>query len=209
MPKKVENEIVQNPVTPEPKKRGGSIGFIIAIIILVFLLLASFATSGFLYYIYSKEKQQSANLNGQIESLKKDINKTNSQNDLLKKENEFYKANWQKTQVNITNPYDKTTPTVTGSYIINDSNSRLVSESELYNLTPWELKVARNEIYARHGRSFVSKDLSCYFASQGWYKADSNFSDSSLSNIEKQNVSTILNYEKKINSPLMNYDSGC
>lgn len=97
----------------------------------------------------------------------------------------------------------------TNGYIIEDSNTRVISESELTNLTPWQLKVARNEIYARHGRPFVHKDLQCYFAKQSWYKQDPNFSESSLSAVEKKNVETIKAYEIKTNSPLYQKDSGC
>ena len=103
----------------------------------------------------------------------------------------------------------KSGTTPTNDYIISDSNSREISESELINLTPWQLKVARNEIYARHGRPFVHKDLQCYFAKQSWYKEDASFSESELSSIDNKNVATILNYEKKIGSPLLQKDSGC
>lgn len=103
----------------------------------------------------------------------------------------------------------KTGTTPTNSYIISDSNTRIISESELTSLTPWQLKVARNEIYARHGRAFVHKDLQCYFATQSWYKIDPNFTESMLSTIENKNVATIQAYEQKINSPLQNKDSGC
>jgi len=94
-------------------------------------------------------------------------------------------------------------------YIISDSSTREISKSELTKLTPWQLKVARNEIYARHGREFVHKDLQCYFAKKSWYKVDSNFSESSLSTTENKNVATILAYEQEISSPLYQTDSGC
>lgn len=94
-------------------------------------------------------------------------------------------------------------------YVIADSNTRLITESELLHLTPWQLKVARNEIYARHGRPFVHKDLQCYFAQQSWYHGDPNYADSMLSAIESKNANTIKLYEQKINSPLQSFDSGC
>lgn len=97
----------------------------------------------------------------------------------------------------------------TNSFVINDSNTRVITTSELTNLTPWQLKVARNEIYARHGRPFVHKDLQCYFAKQSWYRGDPNFSESSLNAVEKKNAETIKNYEIKVNSPFYQTDSGC
>jgi len=94
-------------------------------------------------------------------------------------------------------------------YIIEDSNTRVILQSELADLTPWQLKVARNEIYARHGREFVHKDLQCYFAKKSWYKEDSSFSESSLTATENKNIATIKSYEDKTNSPLASEDSGC
>ncbi|MDH4358423.1 MAG: YARHG domain-containing protein [Candidatus Berkelbacteria bacterium] len=94
-------------------------------------------------------------------------------------------------------------------YIIADSNTRIIAKSEIMGLTPWQLKVARNEIYARHGREFVHKDLQCYFATKSWYKVDSGFSESDLSTTENKNVATIQAYEEEIGSPLASTDSGC
>lgn len=99
--------------------------------------------------------------------------------------------------------------TITGDYILPFSGTRIVNNDDLTGLTPWELKVARNEIYARYGRPFVHKDLTCYFAKQSWYTLDSNYSDESLTEIDVKNVSVILNFEKSINSPLVAKDSGC
>ncbi len=107
------------------------------------------------------------------------------------------------------------TATITSSasassdYILLDSNARVISESELVGLTPWQLKVARNEIYARHGREFVHKDLQCYFAKKSWYGIDPLYSESALSTTENRNVAIILAYEEKTDSPLLQTDSGC
>lgn len=94
-------------------------------------------------------------------------------------------------------------------YVISDSDKREISKSELTSFTPWQLKVARNEIYARHGRLFVHEDLKCYFKSKNWYFENTNFNTSLLSSIESKNIDIIQNYEKETNSPLANYDSGC
>ena len=94
-------------------------------------------------------------------------------------------------------------------YIISDSNARVISKSELTSLTPWHLKVARNEIYARHGRPFVHKDLQCYFAKKTWYGEDPLYSESAITTTENKNIATILAYEKETSSPLLETDSGC
>lgn len=102
-----------------------------------------------------------------------------------------------------------TTSSSSSDYIISDSNTREISRSELIKLTPWQLKVARNEIYARHGRPFVHKDLQCYFATKSWYKVDDNYDISSVSYLENRNINTIQTYEQETNSPLQSKDSGC
>lgn len=94
-------------------------------------------------------------------------------------------------------------------FILDFSNARKVTNADLAGLSPWELKVARNEIYARYGRAFVHKDLSCYFAQQDWYTVDPAFTTSQLSALESSNATFILNFEKNSQSPLVNKDSGC
>lgn len=96
-----------------------------------------------------------------------------------------------------------------GDYIISDSNTRVVSESELTSFSAWQLKVARNEIYARYGRPFVHKDLQCYFAKKSWYTEDSSATNPTLTTTEGKNVATIQAYEEKIGSNLASSDSGC
>ena len=94
-------------------------------------------------------------------------------------------------------------------YILSFSNSRKITRDDLVGLTDWQLKVARNEIYARHGRAFVHQDLSCYFNKLNWYEIDPEYSESKLSSLEISNAVFILNYEKEINSSLIDKDTGC
>ncbi|HCM82144.1 MAG: hypothetical protein UW22_C0072G0001 [Candidatus Gottesmanbacteria bacterium GW2011_GWB1_44_11c] len=93
--------------------------------------------------------------------------------------------------------------------ILPESNIRNITRADLVGLTPWELKVSRNEIYARHGRPFVHQDLACYFAKTSWYVKDPNYTDSRLSQLEQRNAVFILNYEKEIGSPVWGVDTGC
>ena len=51
-------------------------------------------------------------------------------------------------------------------YIFYDSDSRYLTGDELSGLSSWELKVARNEIYARHGRLFKDNELSTVYLYQ-------------------------------------------
>lgn len=58
-----------------------------------------------------------------------------------------------------------------------------------------DLRVLRNEIYARRGKVFKSKDLKEYFEAQSWYKPDPNFQDEMLSEIERKNLAVIKEAE--------------
>lgn len=55
------------------------------------------------------------------------------------------------------------------SYIIPDSDSRQLSESEVRAMDRNTMNLAINEIYARKGRRFKSSDLQSYFNSKSWY----------------------------------------
>lgn len=84
-------------------------------------------------------------------------------------------------------------------YILPDSDKRYIETWELEELSWRELTLARNEIYARHGRQFSTAEIREYFTAQSWYNgtiAPQNFSDSVLSEIERSNAKTILDYEK-------------
>ena len=80
--------------------------------------------------------------------------------------------------------------------------NKLISEQMLHGLSLNELRLLRNEVYARHGRQFQAPWLSQYFFSQPWYQPDEKFKDEELSGPDKQNVETIVAYEKKIHDDL-------
>ena len=60
-----------------------------------------------------------------------------------------------------------------------------------------ELKIMRNEIFARHGYIFKSTDMQNYFAMQKWYKPTSADVTKELTPIERVNVSLIDIMEKE------------
>ncbi len=63
-----------------------------------------------------------------------------------------------------------TTTETDDSFIFEDSNSRYLTEYELYGMSDWDLRVARNEIYARYGRMFEDEALREHFMAQDWYE---------------------------------------
>jgi hypothetical protein len=80
--------------------------------------------------------------------------------------------------------------------------NKLISEQMLHGLSLNELRLLRNEVYARHGRQFQAAWLSQYFFSQPWYQPNENFKDEELTGPDKQNVETIVAYEKKVHDEL-------
>jgi uncharacterized phage infection (PIP) family protein YhgE len=82
---------------------------------------------------------------------------------------------------------------VPGSYP--EGSKRYLNYDDIYGKTKWQLRVMRNEIFARHGYIFQSSDLRKYFSRQTWYDAQYNDVTNVLSEIEKYNVNYIKGYE--------------
>ncbi len=82
-------------------------------------------------------------------------------------------------------------------YILPLSNTSYIKEQDISGLTNWGLTLARNEIYARHGRKFGNKDLRQYFESQTWYLGQFDDVTAKLNKFELFNASFILDYQKK------------
>lgn len=55
-------------------------------------------------------------------------------------------------------------------FVLEDSDTRLYTAEELEGLSEWDLEIARNEIFARHGRGFNDSTLQTYFDGQEWYE---------------------------------------
>lgn len=80
--------------------------------------------------------------------------------------------------------------------------NRTVTDQMLRGLSLHELRLLRNEIYARHGRMFRAEWLQQYFFFQPWYAPDENFKDEELSGNDKLNVETIVKQENTIHQDL-------
>ena len=83
-------------------------------------------------------------------------------------------------------------------YVLPNSSSSYLSASDVKNLSSYQLMIARNEIYARHGRKFNDSELQAYFNSKSWYKGTVNpedFSTSVFNDYEIQNIELIQSYE--------------
>lgn len=109
-----------------------------------------------------------------------------------------YNLPFQKKSAEKTVVYNVTSPPVTGyvynGFIFPDSDIRKLTISDLRYLSKEQLKIARNEIYARHGHIFQTKDMQAYFSKQSWYRENPYFTGA-LTNIESYNVELIKSRE--------------
>lgn len=91
-------------------------------------------------------------------------------------------------------------------YILPDAQTHIYTQEELSSLTREELRIARNEIYARHGRRFKSDDLNTYFSGKSWYQpsvdADA-FDDRVLSESEAGNLAAVKAAEENAPSEMV------
>lgn len=85
---------------------------------------------------------------------------------------------------------------LTGDYIFPESDSRYLEDEELEGYSSAELELAKNEIYARHGRKFVTKRIADYFSGKSWYQGtiDAQTFDAQQTSIF--NVYEVANIEK-------------
>ena len=86
-------------------------------------------------------------------------------------------------------------------YILPYSDSEYLTEDDLDGLTPDEIRLACNELYARHGRKFKDADYQAYFNSKSWYHGTvepDDFDDTAVFNkYELANRDFIIAYEKE------------
>ena len=84
-------------------------------------------------------------------------------------------------------------------YVLPESSQRVYSVDEVSDMDLQTMCVARNEIYAKHGRKFVSQELQEWYNMQEWYNGTiepKEFPESLLSKIEQENVTMLWELEK-------------
>lgn len=81
-----------------------------------------------------------------------------------------------------------------GGFIFTDSDRVRLTRSMLRDLSPAQLRIARNEIYARRGRFFRDPSLAQHFSRFNWYRPHSW--EVSLNAVEKANVDLIAAAER-------------
>lgn len=83
-----------------------------------------------------------------------------------------------------------------GKGLYPNASDHLLTGDEISNMSQQELRIMRNEIYARHGFIFQKEDMKQYFSSQTWYKPLYTSVNNLLTEIEKKNIFLIKRYEK-------------
>ena len=80
-------------------------------------------------------------------------------------------------------------------YVGTFKNDPKLSAERVAAWAPKQLRIKRNEVYARYGRAFSSDDLKAHFGRQGWYEVRSSYSDTLLTANDRANVSLIKSFE--------------
>lgn len=87
-------------------------------------------------------------------------------------------------------------------FLLPDSSLRLLTNEDVQGLTKEQLKLARNEIYARHGRKFKDEALNSYFNGKSWYKQNPSYKynndELNVSEIENKNAHFLLSIEQSM-----------
>ncbi len=77
-----------------------------------------------------------------------------------------------------------------------EASSVKLTSRELQNYSKKELKIMRNEIFARHGHIFIAGSaMDKYFSAKNWYKRRKKVNFNELTEIEKHNIEIIKELE--------------
>ena len=201
-----------NAPVKKPKKNKGIkiaiitiLGIILAILLIVFALVQTGVIS---ISVSDNEKQQESMLDKSKSSKREKEKERRAKEKESESESESEASTVEQTEPN-TMPTVAQTESVTvpstvainSEFILPDSSTRVLDKSELAGFTAEQCRLARNEIYAKHGRMFDDAGLQNYFNSRSWYHGTipaDRFSDTMLSDIEIQNRNLIITYEKEM-----------
>lgn len=81
------------------------------------------------------------------------------------------------------------------SGVFPEASSRLLGYDDVASLNSRELKIMRNEIFARHGYIFKTNDMINHFNGEPWYRPLYDDVTGKLTAIEKENVNYIKKFE--------------
>ena len=106
--------------------------------------------------------------------------------------------------VNSTGQSNAGTATNASEFIFPYANERLIARGEYESLDAATLRLAINEIYARHGRQYDTQDLNAYFSSKSWYRPQYSKSEYDkiesqvLNSYERENIKILTGYRDSL-----------
>ena len=86
-------------------------------------------------------------------------------------------------------------------YIFPDMDTRYLTQDEVSKLSLQAVCYAKNELYARHGRKFLSQELKDYFKDKTWYEGTvdpDSFSPGVFNTYENDNLLLLVSAEEKL-----------
>ena len=86
-------------------------------------------------------------------------------------------------------------------YIFPDMDTRYLTQDEVSKLSLQAVCYAKNELYARHGRKFLSEELKDYFNDKTWYEGTvdpDSFSPGVFNTYENDNLLLLVSAEEKL-----------
>ncbi|WP_452228194.1 YARHG domain-containing protein [Lacinutrix sp. MEBiC02404] len=160
----------ETPEIQEKKDRSISKGLIVGIILVLVIL---FMSAPFIGMIGQEEG---------IKEQREEVIKTNTNS--ITEEEEVIDLNLQ------------TNSKTFGLYP--QTSTKLLTLSDIRSASLADLKIMRNEIFARHGHAFKQGgEIDNYFRNQDWYKSKNLDATSLLTEIEKDNISLIKSRENE------------
>lgn len=79
-------------------------------------------------------------------------------------------------------------------------SERTVEAVDLEGLSPEELQIMRNEVFARKGLRFKTPAMKAHFQKQPWYRAESDDVNAKLTALERANVALIKARETELSA---------
>ncbi|MEY3049804.1 MAG: hypothetical protein RL365_1842 [Bacteroidota bacterium] len=141
----------------------------------------------------SNDDEKIQELEAKINQQQEDINKQQQQqlkDEIASKEKEIESL---KNRKNAVKPRENFFARGAGRFP--EASERLLNYDDVGHLSSRDLKIMRNEIFARHGYIFKTNDMNEYFSRQSWYEPVNNDVTGLLSRIETENVNYIKSYE--------------
>ena len=86
-------------------------------------------------------------------------------------------------------------------YIFPDMDTRYLTQDDVSKLSLQAVCYAKNELYARHGRKFLSQELKDYFNDKTWYEGTvdpDSFSPGVFNTYENDNLLLLVSAEEKL-----------